>query len=359
MSAVPSHRALLAPERARLAQSPREASRLPRSKCAIFPGLGLLGCHLRRADDHENCVRAPPCIERHRLHNAALSSAQPRKVEIPIRVASARCPCRRFFLPSLVRAQVPEANPVSLDSLRHTLLTTGDRLSPVQREAWLRSLETLVLKPPYDKNPATVRHYRMMCDRAIAEIEQQTGKTAGVMIWKFYSSGYVCRSGRAVFAFDLNQGVNAKRWTPTGAPVWTPPPKTDTDFVLTDAQIARLARLIDVAFYSHQDEDHVCHAFMAALVRAGKQVVVPKPVVSLPGYADLADRLTVLRPEIGKTYAFGALQVEGLATRQAYQNAQRKPVENNIYLVKTPTQLVVMHKGDANIGDEAWDYFAA
>jgi L-ascorbate metabolism protein UlaG (beta-lactamase superfamily) len=128
---------------------------------------------------------------------------------------------------------------------------------------------------------------------------------------------------------------------------------------MTDAQIARLAPLIDVAFYSHEDEDHLCHAFMDALVKAGKTVVVTEPVVHLPGYRDFAGRLTTLTPEAGRTYTFGALKVEGLATRQVYADPKRRSVLNNIYLVTTPTRQVVMHKGDANVGDEAWRYFQA
>jgi L-ascorbate metabolism protein UlaG (beta-lactamase superfamily) len=263
------------------------------------------------------------------------------------------------FLPALAPAQTPAASYATLDRLRETVIAEGARFDPAQRDAMLKALEAFVLQPPYDRNPDAVRHFRAMCDHAIGEIAAEQGDTPGVKIWKFYSSAYVCRSGRTVFAFDLNQGVNAKRWTPSGAPGWAPPPKTGADFVMTDAQIARLAGLIDVAFYSHEDEDHVCHAFMDALVKAGKTVVVTAPVLRLPGYGDLAARLTVLTPETGKTYHFGALTVEGLATWQTYANPARPWVANNIYLVTTPTGLVLMHKGDANVGDEAWNYFAA
>lgn len=257
-------------------------------------------------------------------------------------------------LPSLLSW---EAGAASLDSLRSTLLTEREGIEPGRRDALMRGLETFALTPPYDKDPALVRHYREMCDRAIDEISSGIGAGPGVTIWKFYSSGYVCRSGGIVFAFDLNQGVNAKRWTPEPGPDWKPPRKTETDFVLTDAQIARLAGHIRVAFYSHQDEDHVCHAFMQAIVAAGGTVVVPASVRKLPGYETIAARLTVLTPETGKTYRYGGLEVEGLATRQTYTAPGRPAVENNLYLVRTPAGQVLMHKGDANVGDEVWAYF--
>ena len=134
---------------------------------------------------------------------------------------------------TLARAQTPASAYPSLDSLRAAMLNQGASSNPVRRDAMLTALERLVLREPYDRDPAAVRHYRLMCESAIDEIAAQRGDTPGVRIWKFYSSGYVCRSGRTVFAFDLNQGVDSKRWIPDGHPGWTPPPKTDTDFVLS------------------------------------------------------------------------------------------------------------------------------
>lgn len=257
----------------------------------------------------------------------------------------------------LARAQVSASAYPTLDSLRAAMLAQGPSPDPERRDSMLTALERLVLREPYDRDPAAVRHYRLMCDNAIDEIAAQRDDTPCVRIWKFYSSGYVCRSGRTVFSFDLNQGVNSKRWIPDGHPGWTPPPKNDTDFVLTDTQIARLAALIDVAFYSHNDEDHICYAFMREMIKAGKTVVVTPPVLALPGYRDFADKLVALTPRAGKIYPFGALKVEGFATRQTYAAPNRPPVANNIYLVTTPTGVVLMHKGDANVGEEAWAWF--
>lgn len=177
-----------------------------------------------------------------------------------------------------------------------------------------------------------------MCEHALDEIEAETGYTKGVKVWKFYSSAYILKSGNTIFSFDMHEGK--------------------FDFVLTQQQIDRVADLIDVAFYSHIHEDHISYPIIKALFKAGKTVVVPDEVIHLTKYSDIAGRLSSLTPIDGTVYNFKDLRVEACDTTQGFRNKNRIPVENNIYLVKTVENCVVMHKGDANDGDEAWNYFS-
>ncbi len=275
-------------------------------------------------------------------------------------VASA--PASSSTSPKAIYAQaVAYKGPYStLQDLQKALLAEGPITSPdfQQRDVIVRSFESFILKEPFDQNPEIVRYFRTMCDHAIDQIAAEKGETPGVKIWKLYASSYVCRAGNTVFAFDLNAGLHSQRWQPTSAPNWSAPPKTDTDFVMTDEQIARLAKLVDVAFYSHQDIDHIDYQFIHEMIKAGKTVVVTPPVLKLDGYKDFANKLTAFTPEEGKVYPFDELKVEALATRQEYA-PPRPSVPDNVYLVTTPTGVVCMHKGDANVGEEAWKYFEA
>jgi len=240
----------------------------------------------------------------------------------------------------------------SLEDVTKEMMSLDPKANPARQYELLNALDAFVCHGEYEADPRTVKHYRTMADHAISQIENEKGETPGVKVWKFYSSSFVCRSGHTTFSFDLNIEPNSRFWTPDPKnPNWKEPEKTDKTFVLTDEQIERLAKVVDVAFYTHEDTDHINYATMSRLAKNGKIIVVTAPVAKLSGYKDIADKLTVLTPELGKTYTYGDLKVQAIPTQQTHPN--RAGVADNIYLVTTPTGVVVMDKGDANVPADA------
>lgn len=162
--------------------------------------------------------------------------------------------------------------------------------------------------------------YQPVCDAMLDEILAARVKS-GTRIWKVYNMGFIVKTPNHAWCHDVRSGDTVtRRFTPD--------------------QLAKLVKILDVMFISHNHLDHVGADLAREMVRAGKTVVRPTDdtVAELNGDPHLRN----LYGRFGKT-----VEVDGLAVRAfpGYQNIPNQEVPCCVYAV-TADGVTVTHNGD-------------
>lgn len=162
--------------------------------------------------------------------------------------------------------------------------------------------------------------YQPVCDEMLDEI-LKTRVASGVRIWKVYNMGFIVKTPNHTWGFDVRSGNTITR-------------------KFTPDQLAKLVKILDVLFLSHNHPDHIGTDLVREMVRAGKTVVRPTDdtVSELNGDPHLRN----LYGRFGKT-----VKVDGLLVR-AFPGCQEIPnqeVPCCVYAV-TADGITVAHSGD-------------
>ena len=162
--------------------------------------------------------------------------------------------------------------------------------------------------------------YQPVCDEMLDEI-LKTRVASGVRIWKVYNMGFIVKTPNHAWGFDVRSGNTITR-------------------KFTPDQLAKLVKILDVLFLSHNHPDHIGTDLVREMVRAGKTVVRPTDdtVSELNGDPHLRN----LYGRFGK-----AVKVDGLLVRAfpGYQEIPNQEVPCCVYAV-TADGITVAHCGD-------------
>ena len=162
--------------------------------------------------------------------------------------------------------------------------------------------------------------YQPVCDEMLDEI-LKTRVASGVRIWKVYNMGFIVKTPNHAWGFDVRSGNTITR-------------------KFTPDQLAKLVKILDVLFLSHNHPDHIGTDLVREMVRAGKTVVRPTDdtVSELNGDPHLRN----LYGRFGK-----AVKVDGLLVRAfpGYQEIPNQEVPCCVYAV-TADGITVAHNGD-------------
>ena len=162
--------------------------------------------------------------------------------------------------------------------------------------------------------------YQPVCDEMLDEI-LKTRVASGVRIWKVYNMGFIVKTPNHTWGFDVRSGNTITR-------------------KFTPDQLAKLVKILDVLFLSHNHPDHIGTDLVREMVRAGKTVVRPTDdtVSELNGDPHLRN----LYGRFGK-----AVKVDGLLVRAfpGYQEIPNQEVPCCVYAV-TADGITVAHCGD-------------
>ena len=162
--------------------------------------------------------------------------------------------------------------------------------------------------------------YQPVCDEMLDEI-LKTRVASGVRIWKVYNMGFIVKTPNHAWGFDVRSGNTITR-------------------KFTPDQLAKLVKILDVLFLSHNHPDHIGTDLVREMVRAGKTVVRPTDdtVSELNGDPHLRN----LYGRFGK-----AVKVDGLLVRAfpGYQEIPNREVPCCVYVV-TADGITVAHNGD-------------
>ncbi|MCP4259031.1 MAG: hypothetical protein GY774_16220 [Planctomycetes bacterium] len=106
--------------------------------------------------------------------------------------------------------------------------------------------------------------YRKRIQKVIDEIDMIQPKGSEVIIWKLYSSSYLFKSPKYVFAVDLAEGptIDNKKFQE----------ERGKAFCMTVKQVKQLAEKVDFAFFSHHHIDHISYPFAALMIEKGKKI---------------------------------------------------------------------------------------
>ena len=162
--------------------------------------------------------------------------------------------------------------------------------------------------------------YQPVSDEMLDEI-LKTRVASGVRIWKVYNMGFIVKTPNHAWGFDVRSGNTITR-------------------KFTPDQLAKLVKILDVLFLSHNHPDHIGTDLVREMVRAGKTVVRPTDdtVSELNGDPHLRN----LYGRFGK-----AVKVDGLLVRAfpGYQEIPNQEVPCCVYAVTTDG-ITVAHSGD-------------
>lgn len=111
------------------------------------------------------------------------------------------------------------------------------------------------------------RFFRERIRKGIAEIGTMTPAADEIIIWKFYSSGYVVKTPKYTFGMDIQEGPNKFSFLSASA--------TQIAMGMTDSEADDLAHRLDFAIYTHHHHDHVNYRFVDRMINAGKRVFGP------------------------------------------------------------------------------------
>lgn len=206
----------------------------------------------------------------------------------------------------------------------------------------LTALDAFIAHPQSQDDPAVIAFYREAVDRGLDKLENER-VTSGIRVFQFYSSSVVVQTPETVFAFDLDTGPNDgldQKSADEGEP-----------FHLTDAQVARLAKLVDYVFLTHLHLDHCDWQITDALMAEGKTVVVNPEHKEMWKDQPWAEKLVLLEQTIDEPNEVGPLKVHVLFDRQWGRDVRHSSgAQCDCYVITTPGGLTVMNKGDINCG---------
>lgn len=216
-----------------------------------------------------------------------------------------------------------------------------------ERQKALRALDKWLAAADSETDPAVVAYYQRAVDHVLDQLEDEP-VAAGVRVFQLYSSSAVVQTPETVFAFDLDQGPNRS--------LSKPPEEEGVPLRMTDAQVSRLAELVEVSFHTHEHNDHVDYELVRALAAAGKTVVVTESNRERWTDQPWSGKLTVLEQTLEKPHTLGPLKVDVLHDFQWDDKAHTSGTPCNAYLVTTRDGVGVLTKGDINSGTDlyAW-----
>jgi L-ascorbate metabolism protein UlaG (beta-lactamase superfamily) len=174
---------------------------------------------------------------------------------------------------------------------RGAILASLDRQVTIQIRAGWTDEERERLRPLH-------AFYLRRVDEALAALEQ-TRVTAGVHVFKFYSSSYVLRSAQGTVAVDFCQGPINNAGEPEQVDHY------GSGFYLRPDQRDRLARQIDVSLITHRHHDHADYSLARRLVAQGKPILGPEQLRTQ--WRSLAEGVTV--PAYGSVQQFGPVEI--------------------------------------------------
>jgi len=199
-----------------------------------------------------------------------------------------------------------------------------------------------------------IDYYRRRVDKVIREIPR-TKVSTGVMIWKLHSSGFIFKTPKTVFAFDLIDSVvkedrsndlleNPDTWD-------RPPEQTSARLYMTARQRKALAKSIKYVFYTHQHRDHISWDLPRLIAEAGNKVIVTPAIRRAWAKYDFADKLVVPDHTDAIRIAPPLVELGPLSVRvhRGYQiGSGGGEAQCNAYLVTTDNGVNVYAKGDAS-----------
>ena len=209
------------------------------------------------------------------------------------------------------------------------------------RENALTALDSFLGQPKSKVAPSCIAYYQAAVDRALDQLEREK-VASGVRIFQLYSSSIIVQTPETVFAFDLDQGPNED--------MNKTPAEEGMPFCLTDAQIARIAKLVTYSFHTHEHSDHVDFQLTQALLDAGKTVIVTESHKTMWKRYPWAEKLMVLAQTVKAPIQIGPLKVDVLWDHQWGQAAHNSGTPCDAFVIQTPGGVTVMTKGDVNCG---------
>ncbi len=260
------------------------------------------------------------------------------------------------------------ARVASADAEGDAIAAALDKARPVvpmteaRREA-LRALDAWIARPSSERLEPVIAYYQAAVDRALDTLEKERVKS-GLRIFQLYSSSVIVQTPETVFAFDLDQGIHTramarasdaasegeKKVMTAGAAKSERSAGSRPSFYLTEAQVARVAALVDYSFHTHEHDDHIDLELTQALLAKGKTVVVTESNKENWKSFPWAAKLTVLDQTVKEPIQVGPLKVDVLRDFQWNNYMHTSGMPCNAYVVTTPGGLAVMTKGDINCG---------
>lgn len=194
--------------------------------------------------------------------------------------------------------------------------------------------------------------YRKRIQKVIDEINTIQPKGSEVIIWKLYSSGYLFKTPKYVFAVDLAEGptIDNKKFQE----------ERGKAFCMTVSQVRQLAEKVDFAFFSHHHIDHISYPFAALMIEKRKKIYGPnnpsyfytRDLVEHYGtkgpYASLLSKIT--DPWVSDTSQYviadGDFKVTILNGYQDWKNEENGTPTNFSYLIETDNGANIIYFGD-------------
>lgn len=226
---------------------------------------------------------------------------------------------------------------VFLDTIQAVLSKNKSTILPENRE---RVMAKLLMDAVFHEHFAVYRKpvqefFRSRVDQVIRELET-TKVEKGVRIWKVYNMAFIARTKSVTIAFDLVSGITS----------------SSADFAMSTDQIDRLVKQCDVLLITHRHPDHADKVVAERFLGLGLPVVAPEQV-----WKDepIFSGITHLKRTSGKSQKL-KLKTNTLDV-VVYPGHQMKSIDNNVYMVKTPEEITLVHIGDQiNEGDFMIDH---
>ena len=248
----------------------------------------------------------------------------------------------RFFAAGMALCLASGALAQTPDALWQGILANPPALEHTDaRHVALKALDERLMQPDSECAPDVIAYYHRAVDRALDALESEP-PAKGIRLFQLYSSSVIVQTPETVFAIDLDQGPHENR-SRTG-------PDAAVRFGMTPEHIARLARLVDIAFHTHEHHDHVDYEITKTLCESGKTVVVTASNREHWQDEPWAGRLIVLEQTLAKPHTVGVLTVDVLHDYQWDNEAHTGGTPCNAYLITTPGGTGVLSKGDINCG---------
>jgi L-ascorbate metabolism protein UlaG (beta-lactamase superfamily) len=236
-----------------------------------------------------------------------------------------------------------DAIAAALDAARPALPMTDARAKALQ------DLDAWIARPGSEHMQPVVDYYQAAVDRALKTLEQER-IASGVRIFQLYSSSVVVQTPETVFAFDLTLGG--------GRPFGGSASEQQAWVHMNDAQVARLAKLVDYSFHTHEHGDHVNASITEALLKAGKAVIVTKSNKVGWSSQPWGEKLTALNQTVKTPVSVGPLRVDVLWDHQWGSEEHTSGTPCNAYVITTPRGMTVMSKGDINCGLQLYGWLS-
>ena len=132
-----------------------------------------------------------------------------------------------------------------------------------EREKLLYKVDSLLAKANSERSLDLGKFYQDQVDRIIREVAEYQDDVP--RFWKFYSSGFIIKDKARTLAVDINPGCV--------------PGFGKTALLMSDAQVEKLADIIDIYFCTHSHHDHISPELCEALAARKKAMVMPQEAI--------------------------------------------------------------------------------